>query len=223
MENKERINSITDWTKREKGYINVVYTIQLKRIEKGLSQSELSFLLGLPDTRISMIEQFSNPNIDYSIIDLAILTSILNCKIRDFYSDVYRSFEIIEIGVSKIADDYGFIFFEAYYREKNTYHRLYRVIDNSGQVRQPTSVKLAIASCINDLLQSNFFEKGVSPWNIYSYCKEHISSDFKPKDLLEVLNTSFLQGETIRLKKVKNDGRYSYFLHSVPLIEPEKS
>ncbi|MBB6271193.1 transcriptional regulator with XRE-family HTH domain [Pedobacter cryoconitis] len=223
MKKNERINSITAWTKRDRQHIDIIYTIQQKRIEKGYSQVEISFLLGLSRTRIRLIEQFAHPDIDYTIIDLMHLALLYKCEIKDFFREIRGGSEELQVGVYKGRDDYGATVFEAYYLVNNSYELLYKISEETTRIPKPQSAKLAIKACIHSLLKSKFFKRAVSPLEIYEYCRINLECDFSPKHIAQVLHDSFLKGTAKPLRRVKKDGRYSYFLHSVPLIKPEKS
>jgi len=209
MERQQIIDSIGIWTERYSYYIDLVFALQKSRIEKGYTQGEISFLLGVHGNKISWIERYV-PDVEYTVLDLLDLSILYNCKITDFFNKNPDDFGKELVGVYASWDEYGVKYFQAYVSRDNSYYLLYEISEYHLRVHKIKDTRKEIEKCLNEMIENGFFKTGASPLDIFIYCKAHIISDFRPKHLQHVLRDFFKRGSPKLLKKIKHYSKTLY-------------
>lgn len=195
---------------------DLIYFIQMKRIASGLSQEELSFLIGRGSSFIEEREAFKS-NKELWLGDVSVMSKIFDCRPAEFFRSVKgKANEIRLLSRQMIKGDY--IQYEVFgLREDDSIELLY-MINEEDPVKKYTererSVLLELSRIeIAALLSERYFE-GVerSPFDIFRECRKRAGLLIKADFVAQVLNDYSLGSGPLVLKKYKHKDRGFVYL-----------
>lgn len=190
---------------------DLIYFIQMKRIASGLSQEELSFLIGRGNSFIEEREAFKS-NKELWLGDVSLMSKIFDCRPAEFFRSVKgKAKEVRLLSRQMIKGDY--IQYEVFgLREDDSIELLY-MINEEDPLKKYTehekSVLLKLSRTeLAGLVGERYFE-GVerSPFDIFRECRKRGGLLIKAEFIAQVLNDYLMGPGPLVLKKYKHKDR----------------
>lgn len=190
---------------------DLIYFIQMKRIASGLSQEELSFLIGRGNSFIEEREAFKS-NKELWLGDVSVMSKIFDCRPAEFFRSVKgKANEVRLLSRQMIKGDY--IQYEVFgLREDDSIELLYMVNEEDPVKKyseHEKSVLLKLSQTeVAGLLSERYFE-GVerSPFDIFRECRKRAGLLIKADFVAQVLNDYTLGNGPRVLRKYKHKDR----------------
>lgn len=194
--------------------IGVLYSLMVKRIAKGYSTSEVSFLMGYEDNAIERIEQLQFKEL--TILDVHSYTNVLD--------DGLKGVIINDMGKDDdTADDYQmvrtiqrtFIHHEVFeIRSDNTTCQIFNLFEVNPEYKKrnySTSYEMGIKEAteiLYSLLEGTVFQSPETPLNIYRRCRRISGSEFiSPAHIQAVLQDMAQSKGYPKFKRIKTKQR----------------
>ena len=190
---------------------DLIYFIQMKRIASGLSQEELSFLIGRGNSFIEEREAFKT-NKELWLGDVSVMSKIFDCRPAEFFRSVKgKNNEIRLLSRQMVRGNY--IHYEVFgVREDDSIELLY-MINEEDPVKKYTehekSVLLKLCQIeIAGLLNGGYFEEAErSPFDIFWECRKRAGLLIKANFIAQVLNDCSRGTGPLLLKKFRHKDR----------------
>lgn len=195
--------------------LGVIYSLIIKRIGKGYSASEVSFLMGYEDDAISKIEQLS-----FKILTIGVLhryTHVLDDDAVNgiIISDVDEK-QDIDYQIIRTTERM-FIHHEVFEMlPGNSARQLFHLFEpnhESNKLSYSTSYEMGIRNTreiLRSLLADVLFQSPQSPWDIYQRCRRMSSSQsLRPWYVQAVLIDMAESKEYPKFKRIKTK-KYGY-------------
>lgn len=195
---------------------DLIYFIQIKRIATGLSQEELSFLIGRGNSFIGEREAFKS-NKELWLGDVSVMAKIFDCRPAEFFRSVKgNGNEVRLLSRQSLKGDY--IQYEVFQlRDDDAVELLYMINEEDPLKKYTEREKLYLLKLcqteMEGLLSEGFFtnvERG--PFDIFRECRKRGGHLIKAEFVAQVLNEYVLVSGPAVLKKYKHKDKGFVYL-----------
>lgn len=193
MKRKTIVTTSEEWKELPESFIWTTYHLQLKRIGKNISRTELSFLLGKPKHYTEDVEMFNG---DYTITDLAKLLMVYGHEKNNIFPNVSPALDNKRLTVSVTSfNERDRIFYFAYSRDVKTGQTgdlLYKLIEfcnHRALTKKEKKLKAKVKECVESMLEVGLFKKGLEPMFIYQECCKNLQETITPTFISDALDS----------------------------------
>lgn len=187
--------------------VGMLYSFMLKRIAKGYSTSEVSFLMGYTNDYMKQKEELSS--IGFSFEDMhcfrhAVEEKSLSGVISNFeHLKTMGSYQLI-----KDSDPIKISLKMTRYEEDGTETQIFHLIEtnmaNSNLKTTELENEAEVAAMLNVLFEGRMFYTPQSPLQIYQKCRNTLSDTVAPRHLQTALLTLTKKKDFPKLKRIKS-------------------
>lgn len=187
--------------------VGMLYSFMIKRIAKGYSTSEVSFLMGYTNDYMKQKEELNSIGFTYEDIHCfqhAVEEPSLRGLIPSIENGSNKSeYQLIKIS-GQVKTEFMMIRLEKDGGETPIFHLIENDTKHNGYKITEQSIEAQAVAILNVLFEGKLFYMPQSPLQIYQKCRSTISESLSPRHLQTALLSLTKKNDFPKLKRVKS-------------------
>ncbi|MBC8987755.1 hypothetical protein H9X96_18490 [Pedobacter sp. N36a] len=187
--------------------VGMLYSFMIKRIAKGYSTSEVSFLMGYANDYMKKKEELSSIGFSYEDMHCfqhAVEEPSLRGLISSFENGGSKSeYQLIKIS-NPVKIEFMMMRLETDGQETPIFHLIENNMNSIAHKITELSMEAQAMAILNVLFEGKLFYSPQSPLQIYQKCRNKLSESFSPRHLQAALLNLTKKNDFPKLKRVKS-------------------
>lgn len=187
--------------------VGMLYSFMIKRIAKGYSTSEVSFLMGHTNDYMKQKEELTSIGFTYEDMHCfqhAVEEPSLRGIISSFENGANKSeYQLIK-NSNSVKTEFMMIRLEADGKETPIFHLMENNTNRIEHKITERSMEVQAMAILNVLFEGKLFYSPQSPLQIYQKCRSKISDPLSPRHLQAALLNLTKKNDFPKLKRIKS-------------------
>lgn len=187
--------------------VGMLYSFMIKRIAKGYSTSEVSFLMGYTNDYMKQKEELNSIGFTYEDMH-CFQHAVEEPSLRGLIPSIEKGSSKCEYQLIKISGPAKIEFMMIRLEKDGQETPIFHLIENNtkGNAHQVTelSIEAQAIAILNVLFEGKLFYSPQSPLQIYQKCRSRISESLSPRHLQAALLNLTKKNDFPKLKRVKS-------------------